>query len=652
MCGILGFTSASRQLPPGVLIAGLSSLVHRGPDQQGSFTTPHVALGATRLRVIDPTDGDQPAHSSDRDVTIVFNGEIYNHAELRTELESLGRRFRTLCDTEVVLNAFLQWDTACFARLRGMFGVAIWVESKQRLVLARDRMGIKPLYYRCHEGDVFFGSELKCIFAHPEVPRRIDLDGLNCFLSLNYVPGPFTLVEGIRKLMPGCLLDWRKGRMTISSFVPPPPQSQAPATLEEATEELDHLLQHSVKEQLVSDVPLGVWLSGGLDSSTVLHYAARLSPQRLKTFSVTFRGKSFDESGYIQEVSRHYGTDHTEFDLDEGADLADVIAKLGYYSDEPSADAGAVPVWYLSKMSRRDVTVVLSGEGSDELFGGYLTYKADRLRKAFNTVPRIMRRTALKCAWHIPVSDEKIGFDYKVKRFLQGSLLSAEAAHVFWNGTFGEKEKSQIFRYSDANPLASVLDQMRAGGSLERYLDFDKRYSLPDGILYKVDRMSMAHAVEVRPPFLDERIVDFAARLPLRFKMSGSQTKVVLRTLMKDALPPAVLRRPKIGFDIPIHEWFRGILRPLLQDTLTEDAIEQSGLFDWTGIEKLIHEHLERKANWGYHLWGLLTLILWMKRWKVEGPAPRMHAAPLKSEVFEAEPSLQWQHASYSAPTS
>jgi asparagine synthase (glutamine-hydrolysing) len=632
--------------------AGLASLVHRGPDQQGSFTTPHVALGATRLRVIDLADGDQPVHSPDRDVTIVFNGEIFNHAELRAELELRGRRFRTSCDTEVVLNAFLEWDTGCFARLRGMFGVALWTESKRRLVLARDRMGIKPLYYRHHEGEIYFGSELKCIFAHPEVPRRIDLDGLNCYLSLNYVPGPFTLVEGIKKLMPGCLLDWQKGQMTIRSYVPSSPQPPAPATLEEASEELHYLLQHSVREQLVSDVPLGVWLSGGLDSSTVLDYASRLSPRPLKTFSITFRGKSFDESSYIQQVSRHYGSDHTELNLDEGADLADVIEDLGYYSDEPSADAGAVPVWYLAKMSRRDVTVVLSGEGSDELFGGYLTYKADRLRRTVNNVPRLMRHAALKCAWHIPVSDEKIGFDYKVKRFLQGSLLSAEAAHVFWNGTFGEEEKREVFRYSDPNPLSSILGQMHSGHSLERYLDFDRRYSLPDGILYKVDRMSMAHAVEVRPPFLDDRIVDFAARLPLRFKLAGSQTKVVLRALMKDSLPPAVLRRPKVGFDIPIHEWFRGVLQPLLQDTLTESVIGQSDLFDWTGVDRLIHEHLERRANWGYHLWGLLTLILWMKRWKVEAPAPQVRVMPPKSKVFEAEPSLQWQPASYSARTS
>jgi len=640
MCGILGFTHVSRGIPSGVLTAGLSTLVHRGPDRQGYYSSKHVSLGVTRLRIVDLARGDQPIHSDDRDATIAFNGEIYNHDKLRAELESLGRSFETRCDTEVVLNAFLEWGPSSFARLRGMFAVAIWVESECRLILARDRMGIKPLYYTLREGEIYFGSELKCIFANPEVPRRIDLNGLNCFLSLNYVPGPFTLVEGISKLMPGHLLDWQKGRVALNSFMPQADSLPQPKSLKDACEELDMLLTESVREQLVSEVPLGIWLSGGLDSSTVTHYAAKISPSRLKTFSITFRGKSFDESRFIQKVSEHYGTDHTELDLNDGADLADVIDELGYYSDEPSADAGAVPVWYLARMSRRDVTVVLSGEGADELFGGYLTYKADRYKRFFGGIPRLLRRAALGCARRIPVSDEKIGFDYKIKRFLEGSLLSPEAAHVFWNGTFSEKEKRSFFMYADALPLASILGHMRPGNSLERYLDFDQHYSLPDGILYKVDRMSMAHSVEVRPPFLDDRIVDFANRLPQRFKITPFQTKLVLRQLMKDALPPGVLERPKMGFDIPIHEWFRGVLRPLLLDALNESAIEESGLFYWPAINKLINEHLDRKANWGYHLWGLLMLILWMKRWKVEAPDwhPQVYVPP--GGVFAEEPSL------------
>lgn len=644
MCGILGYTHLNRSLPEGVLKAGIAALVHRGPDQQGSFTSPHISLGATRLRIIDIEGGDQPMRSSDGDAVIAFNGEIYNHRELRSELEAMGVAFRSHCDTEVVLNAFLLWGPACFARLRGMFGVAIWIQSEQRLVLARDRMGIKPLYYSVQNGEISFGSELKSIFADPDIPRRIDLTGLNCYLSLNYVPGPHTLVEGIQKLMPGCVLNWQKGRHTIISYVAEAAAVPSPASIGEACEELDHLLTQSVREQLVSEVPLGMWLSGGLDSSTVLHYAAQLSPNRLKTFSVTFHGKSFDESSYIHQVSKAYGTDHSEFDLNESAELGDMIGELAYYSDEPSADAGAVPVWYLSRMTRKDVTVVLSGEGADELFGGYLMYKADRYNRYFSLLPRLLRRGALGLAQRIPASDEKIGLDYKIKRFIQGSLLSPEAAHVFWNGTFTEDEKRRLFRYANSGPLAGILAEMQPAGFrgsfLERFLDFDQRYSMPDAILYKVDRMSMAHAVEVRPPFLDDRIVGLAARLPQNYKLAGFQSKFVLRELMRNTLPPEVLRRPKIGFDIPIHEWFRGVLRRLLMETLNERTINEGGLFNWPEVRRLIDEHLDRKANWGYHLWGLVTLTLWMKRWKIEAPT-------LEPLVFAAQ-----THAVHSTPVS
>ena len=640
MCGILGYTHHSRRLPDGVLEAGLRGMVHRGPDQQQGYVTRNISMGADRLRIVDLDGGDQPMHSADGAYSIVFNGEIYNHKELRAELEGLGKRFRTRCDTEVVLHAFMEWGTASFARLRGMFGLAIWNEPERRLVLARDRMGIKPLYYRLQDGEVFFGSELKCIFAHPGVPRRIDLNGLNCFLSLNYVPGPYTLVEGITKLMPGHCLEWHQGRVRINSFLAPAVASPVPKSLGEASEELDSLLQKAVAEQMAADVPVGVWLSGGLDSSTITHYAAQASSKPLKTFSISFQGKSFDESHYIQAVNERYGTEHTELDLNESADLAEMIGELSYYSDEPSADAGAVPVWYLTKISRKDVTVVLSGEGADELFGGYVTYKADRYRQlALRCAPRWMLRAALDCAHCLPASDEKIGFDYKLKRFLHGSLLSSEAAHVFWNGTFDDDEKRGVFRYADDRPMNELLNQMKPGDSIDRYLDFDQRFSLPDALLYKVDRMSMAHAVEARPPFLDDRIVDFAARFPQRFKIDGFQTKIVLRNLMARSLPPQVITRSKVGFDIPIHAWFRGILKPLLQDALNERELSQNGLFNWPAVRVLIDEHLSRKDNWGYHLWGLMTVVLWMKRWKVEAPTQAAQRPALQEEVF-AERSL------------
>jgi asparagine synthase (glutamine-hydrolysing) len=620
MCGILGYSHISRELPSGVLTSGLNSLVHRGPDHQGRFVSGQISFGATRLRILDLEAGDQPLLSPDKDVVVVFNGEIFNHREIRTELEAEGFRFRSHCDTEVVLQAFRRWGSACFSRFRGMFAIAVWVQSEQRLILARDRMGIKPLYYCLQDGEIYFGSELKCIFAHPAVRRRICLQGLNCYLSLNYVPGPYTLVEGVAKLMPGHILEWQNGLCSIrSNAVSASPEP--PSSLDEARQQLDQLLTQSIGEQLASDVPVGIWLSGGLDSSTVLHYAANAYPGRLRTFSITFQGRSFDESRHTREISQLYGTELSEFDLSPSSDLADAVEQISYYSDEPSADAGALPVWFLAQMSRKDVTVLLSGEGADELFAGYLTYRADRYGAAARRVPAFARKAALACAGLLPVSDEKISFEYKVKRFLQGSLLAPELAHVFWNGTFSEAEKRSLFRYPNSDPLAAIIADREDRSRLQHSLDFDQRYYLPDDILYKVDRISMAHSLEVRPPFLDPRIVDFANSLPDHFKLRGSESKVVLRRLMKGRLPSSTLRRPKVGFDIPIHDWFRGALKPLLLDTLCEDAVSSRKLFRWTAVERLLREHLERRANWGYHLWGLVILLIWMKRWRIELPS-------------------------------
>ncbi len=635
MCGIVGYSHISEPFDSGPLESALSSIMHRGPDHQGHFVSRQISLGAVRLSILDLENGDQPFFSHDRDVIVVFNGEIFNHLEIRTELESEGFIFQTRCDTEVVLHAFLRWGNECFSKFRGMFAIAIWVQSEGRLILARDRMGIKPLYYCLQDREIYFGSELKCIFAHPAIRRRLCLAGLNCFLTLNYVPGPLTLVDGILKLMPGHILEWRSGHTNIRSYIAARTKRLPPSSVEEACHELEGLLAQSVREQLVADVPVGIWLSGGLDSSTILHYAAKTHSSQLRTFSVTFQGRSFDESQYAKKVSHYFGTQHTEYDLNTGADLVDAIEQIAYYSDEPSADAGAVPLWFLAQMTSKDVTAVLTGEGSDELFAGYLTYKADRYHAAVRKVPATLRRAALAGAMQLPVSNEKISFEYKLKRFLQGSLLSPELAHVFWNGTFCEAEKRRLFLFADGAPLASVLAEMTSGPGLQRYLDFDQRYYLPDDILYKVDRISMAHSIEVRPPFLDPRIVDFAARLPMDFKLRGSKSKYVLRRLMRDKLPPAVLRRPKIGFDIPIHEWFRGALRPFLLDTLSTEAVSASKLFNVRTVEYLIREHLEKKANFGYHLWGLMTLLIWMKRWKVE-------LAPQETDM--PDPLLQVLH--------
>jgi len=600
----------------------VASLAHRGPDQQGVYRSNFISLGATRLKIIDLDSGNQPMVSDDGDTVLVFNGEIYNHAELRSELESLGHTFHSRCDTEVILHAFLEWDTNCFSRFRGMFAIALWSESKKRLVLARDRMGIKPLYV-CHlNDDILFGSELKAILIHPEVDRQLSMAGLNCFLSMNFVPSPWTLVDGIEKLPPGHLLEWHDGKIHSEKFWSLLFHEDPRWTLDSAKEQLDFLLKDSIREHLISDVPLGIWLSGGIDSSTILHYAAASSQAKLKTFSISFRGRSFDETTYIRRMAAQYGTDHHELDLTPDANLASAIEEFAYYSDEPSADSGALPVWYLSRMTRDHVTVALSGEGADELFGGYLTYRANHLSRAAQKVPVGTRRFALKLLRHLPVSDDKIGFEYKLKRFLEGSLMPPEEAHLYWNGTFSESQKKQFFARADGKYVGEMLRRFcgpsNEMGNLNRFLWLDQNGYLPDDILYKSDRMSMAHSLELRPPFLDHRLVEFAASLPEKFKMNGSQQKYLLRELMKDKLPRFILQRKKIGLDIPTHDWLRGVLRPLLLDTLTTEAIEQTNLFRADVIQSFIQDHMERRANLGFHLWGLMILFLWMGKWKIQ----------------------------------
>jgi asparagine synthase (glutamine-hydrolysing) len=565
--------------------------------------------------------------TGDSGTILVFNGEVYNHAELRGELEHRGHRFTSRCDTEVVLKAFEEWDVDAFAKLRGMFAAAFYIPSERRLVLVRDRLGIKPLYYSRRGSDLYFGSELKAILAHSEIDRTLNLEGLDHYLSLNYVPWPHTLIEGIKKVPAGNWLEWREGRVSIEPYwqldFRPDPSIDLPS----AKEELDRLLRSSVREHLISDVPLGVWSSGGLDSSTVLHYAAEAHPG-IKTFSVSFQGRSFDESSYFRQVSKHYGTEHHEFDLSPEVDLASAIEDIAYYSDEPSADAGAVPVWFLSRMCRRHVTVALSGEGADELFGGYNTYLADRYARILRIAPKALRGMGARLAHMMPVSDEKIGLDYKITRMLEGSVLDPVEAHLFWNGTFSRDQKRRLLERGMMHPASRLLCTGDSG-YLNRFLWLDQKYYLQDDILYKCDRMSMAHSLEVRPPFLDHRIVEFAATLPENLKIRGGTLKFVLRELMRDRLLPSrVITRSKEGFDIPAHHWLRTVLRPLLLDAVNERSVREAGVFAWGEVARLLDAHMQRHANLGYHLWGLLVLFLWMKRWGIAPPSRSAEMRP------------------------
>jgi asparagine synthase (glutamine-hydrolysing) len=621
VCGIAGFTHSHSTPAPSIIRQAIESIRHRGPNQSGVFESASISLGAVRLKIIDLHGGDQPITLEGGDLVVVFNGEIYNHVELRRELEALGHNFKTHCDTEVVLHAFAEWDVSSFERLRGMFAIALWQPSKKRLVLARDRLGIKPLYYALHRGELHFGSELKAIFAHPNIPRRLSETALGYFLSLNYVPTPYTLVDGIKKLLPGTWLEFHNGKLKSEHYWRNEFRPQD-WTIVDATKQLDDLLSKSIAEHLISDVPLGIWASGGLDSSAILHYAAQAATQKLKTFSISFAGRRFDESRHFRLLAETYNTEHHEFDLNSDLDLTSAIHEIAYYSDEPSADAGALPVWFLSRMTAQHVTVALSGEGADEVFGGYQTYLADRYAQRIRHTPAPLLRGALRLANRLPVSNEKIGLEYKLKRFLAGALLSADDAHFYWNGTFSNVEQRELGFSRDPQPLES-LSRVLAGlpstsDVTNRFLFVDQHYFLPDDILYKCDRMSMAHSLEVRPPFLDHRIVEFAGTLPAHLKIRGKKTKFVMRELLRAKLPASILQRRKEGLDIPAHDWLRGPLKPLLLDALGPESVKRVGIFSPAAINRLVHRHLSRQANLGYHLWGLLTLHLWMKRWNID----------------------------------
>jgi asparagine synthase (glutamine-hydrolysing) len=641
MCGITGYTHRGRAFNPASIKEATECIVHRGPDQQGTYESDNVSLGAVRLKIIDLSAGAQPFFSDDRKTMLVYNGEIYNYRELRKELEGLGHTFSTHSDTEVLLHAFLQWDTDCFPRLRGMFAAAFWQEDSRRLVLVRDRVGIKPLYVYRSGDDIYFGSELKTILVHPEIPRRLDHHALHYYLTLNYVPCPYSMIEGIEKLRPGHFLEWRDGVVRQKQYWALPHTQNKKWALKDAEAALDNLLTLSVREHLLSDVPVGIWLSGGVDSSAVLHYAAQESSHRVMTFSITFRGRRFDETPYIHELVKQYQTDHYEFDVNPELDLPSTIEEMAYYADEPFSDAGAVPIWYLSKLSRQHAIVALSGEGADELFGGYVTYQADHLAGYLRLLPAAARRSLLAVMRRWPVSDEKISFEYKIKRFLEGSLLSPDEAHTFWNGAFSRSQQDDLLLRSKPADVQDLfggdLPKPDRNGSLNRYLGFDQRYYLTDDLLQKVDRMSMAHSLEVRPPYLDHRLIEFAPTLPNHFKVRGRTLKVILKSLMKTKLPPSVIRRPKNGLDIPAHDWFRGSLRQFMEDTLSADAIKRTGLFRPQAIERLKKEHLERRANFGYHLWGLTILFLWIKHWNIQTSSelslPRPASESVSSQV-------------------
>ena len=612
----------------------VATLVHRGPDQQGIFTSNLFSLGAARLKIIDLECGNQPILEKDGKSGIVFNGEIYNHLQVRAELEKLGHTFTSHSDTETVLKAFLQWDTQCFARLRGMFAFAVWNVPQKRIVLARDRMGIKPLYFARTGDDLYFGSELKAILSQSEIERRLSREALDCYLSLNYIPSPFTLIDGIRKVPPGSWMEWKDGEITTNRYWQLPYGEIREISLEDAKEQLDTLLTESIREHLLSDVPLGVWLSGGIDSTSILHYAAAASSSRLKSFSISFRARSFDESSYIRMGVQEYGTDHDEMDLNPGVDLASAIEEFAYYSDEPSADAGALPVWFLSKLCKRKTTVALSGEGADELFGGYPSFRATPYLAKLLAVARLLPERAGEAISQALLEIQRYarGPNRADKlRKIAAVFSHPEAlphAYFFARMLFTPRQTERLLSHSmiamhrenglgDAVSWRHSLEQLVRcakifrGQSVISYLEM-RAYML-NTLLRDTDSMSMHHSLEIRVPLLDRALVEFVQALPDKAKARARTPKALLAEAVKDLLPAEILRQPKRAFTLPWEHWLRGKLGTDVACGLETLTPSLALILDSEAVQSVWRRFLGRQTGWA-RPWSLFVLNEWVRR--------------------------------------
>ena len=584
-----------------------ATLVHRGPDSSGVHVDGPVGLAARRLSIIDLETGDQPIANEDGSVVVVQNGELYNYRELRAELEAQGHRFRTHGDTEVLVHLYEQHGTAFAERLRGMFAVAIWDAARGRLVLARDRFGIKPLLYRAATGGLEFASELRAL------PRgEVDLDALEAFLAFNSIPGPLSIFRDVRKLMPGHVLVWEAGEITLERFARPAPASADDLRRESEdalAEELRGRLRDSVRAHLVADVPVGVLLSGGVDSSLLAALAAEESGEQLRTFSIGFEESSFDERADARRVAERYGTRHRELVLRPDAAL--LLPALAEAFDEPFADSSALPTYLVSQLAAEDVKVALSGEGGDELFGGYYTYQADLLALRAARLARIARPLVER----LPVSTARTSFDYKAKRFVRAAHLPPLERHHGWKEIFSPDARAELTgRRHDWDPvdvLRERFDETADAELLARLQDVDARVYLVDDLLVKTDRASMAHSLEARVPFLDPVVDSFAAALPTRLKVRRSAKKVLLRRAAEPLLPPEIVRGRKRGFSIPAAAWLRGELEPFARETLSPETLRRQGYFRPEAVAQVLDEHVAGRADLSRQLWGLLAFTLW-----------------------------------------
>jgi asparagine synthase (glutamine-hydrolysing) len=629
MCGICGLVSSDGAPVDTEALADMNqTLFHRGPDSGGMFVEGGVGLAARRLAIIDLVRGDQPIANEDHTIHVVQNGEIYNYRELRRELEARGHQFATAGDTEVLVHLYEEYGPRFVERVRGMFAIALWDAKRSRLVLARDRFGIKPLYYRLNGDSLSFASELKALLRQPDFSREIDLDALDAFLAFGFVPGPMTIFRDARKLLPGHLLVWEgagRAEINIAQYARPgaaPAEAVRSEGEETLAEELRERLRDSVRAHLIADVPVGILLSGGIDSCALTALAAQESSDRVRTFTIGFDERHFDERSRARLVADRYGTDHHELVL--RPDALELLPELVDVFDEPFADASAIPTYIVSRLARQHVKVVLSGEGGDEFFGGYNYYVGHRLAPIVGPASGLLRPLVER----LPASTAKSStFDHRVKRFARSAQLPSIERHYGWKTIIGVEERDALIlpeRRRALDPLyllSSRFGESAGTDDLARIMDIDLGIFLVDDMLVKTDRASMAHSLETRVPVLDPVVGELALALPSRLKVRGFSKKRILKRAVEPLIPAAIIKGEKRGFSVPLAAWLRGELRPLVGDVLSPNSLRRQGFFRPEVVGNLIDEHWAGRADRHREIWSLLTFSLWYDRYA--GGVPR-----------------------------
>ena len=623
MCGITGFVRNDGKPADEALLACMNeAILHRGPDEDGFYVNGSVGLAMRRLAIIDLKGGQQPIHNQDRTAWIVFNGEIYNYLELREKLEKLGHTFYTNSDTEAIVHAYDQYGADCPNHLRGMFAFAIWNERDQELFLARDRVGKKPLLYSLVNGQLIFASEFSAMLLHPEVSREIEPEALDYYLSFMCIPAPLTAYRAIRKLEPGHWLRWRKGEIEIQRYWQPDFTKKLAIDEEEAGERTVEILRDAVRVRLMSEVPLGAFLSGGIDSSAVVALMAQESSERVKTFSIGFDEQDFSELHHARRIAEHVGADHHEFIV--RPDAVEVLPMLVEHYGEPYADSSAVPTYYVAKETRKHVTVALNGDGGDESFAGYERYVAMGLTEKYRRVPSFLRESVIKETINlIPTSPTKRSMARSVKRLLDGVSRPRVDRYTHWVSVFNDETKKPLYspffreqtlRADPAGLLGTWFKRANGIGIIDAMLLTDQMTYLPNDLLVKVDIATMAVSLEARSPFLDHHVIEFAASLPQNLKLRRLTTKYLLKKVLRKLLPSENLNRRKMGFGVPIGHWFRGKMQPFLREVILSDKALRRGLFQPETVRQLVELHTRGERDYSHQLWTLLMLELWFNR--------------------------------------